>query len=236
MMSEWVDPKSWAHKMRGERKDHCAVLLPEGNPVREKVIDGFFRAACEGDSKLFRRTCGRDPRDTEGNAAIDYIGNFKQTAMDIDILEVYQVQKMVDVDGCNFYSNFLESTYGKANMMYGYHGTDVNTAYKIVEQKGSSFDRSMTITDACGPGVYFGRYPHVSMHHALNGNPNGTGCLMVSEIYYNKIANTRFKVARPEDFDCGGSGTGEKQWIVTSTKDNQSRPVFLIIFKMKRGV
>lgn len=224
MMRDWFDPDP----STGKTRDKCYHELDKDSAAYKEVVQELFSRIHQGNSKLFQRAVNNDRYDTEGNSAIDYVPErIRNNALKINVKKVYQVQDLNAVEACALYIRQLKRTFGedKAHMIHGYHGTSKDTAFEIVDQPILNFDRSKTIHKACGDGTYFDRLFHVANFHALEHSPDKkTGCIILTEIYYTKIADTSRGKRRPPNCDCGGSnGTKEPQWIVTTTNDNQTR-------------
>lgn len=237
LMSKWVDPNPAVFKITGRDERHRIIELPEGHPVREEVVNEIRRLIDAGNTKLLKKASGRDRLDAEGNSAVNYIMGFLKDGYggEIDVIKVCQVQKPSDIDGANSYARHLEEQYGAAKQIRAYHGTSVEDALKIINNIGLSFDRSKTINEVYGIGVYFGQWPQIAESHALKhpGNKDGIGCLIVSTIFFNEVADTRNGKRRPDHCDCGGSGVGNNQWVITPTRDHQAIPEFLAYFKVR---
>ena len=233
MMSKWSDPDSSS----GETRDHCTIKLDLKSDEAIEVCNALFSSINRGSTKLLKKFGNADPRDKEGNDAVGYVPHeIKVDATNVEITDVYRVQKVVDVERCSLYiTQAARWKKGREHvkMVQVYHGTKPTTAWDIIRNGISGFDRSYTSHKAFGDGTYFG-LPQVSMYHALKDSPDKrTGCLMASQLYYTKIGCTKGGTRLPRDCDCGGSGTDENMWIFTAVHDMQARPEYLIMFTWK---
>ncbi len=92
----------------------------------------------------------------------------------------------------------------------------------------NGFNRSKTIADAYGKGVYLSPHGNLAAHHALNKGRT-TGYIIACKMASTKIGNTSSWNTEPKDgCDCGGSGDDYNAWIRVSFKDSQVIPEYIL--------
>lgn len=105
-----------------------------------------------------------------------------------------------------------------------WHGTS-GVAFKIAR---TGFNRSTTIADARGKGIYLARYALLACHHAFNKGKR-IGFVIACKIASTKIGRTSHDSTEPNaGCDIGGSGNDYNSWMRISFKDSQVCPEYIL--------